>query len=458
MATPGPKKGERLVIEAGPWNERAETCQTADAVQLRVPGLIPGETARVEVTARSKGGPVGWARVVAIEAPGPHGAARRDAACSVHEACGGCGLQYVREDKRLELLVAGQAAGLPSALGETLAPPGEWIRSAGFAWRHKTVLLPAFEKGRLSLGGFARGTHKVVDQPDCEVLAPRLREARAALLSLLHPASVRGLLPAPPGQEGARGLRSLILRGNRSGGVLVTAVVRSQEDLQGLSPLFERAVADGHLEGAFIQIMASSSDAVQGQEEPTLIAGVGQLDEVIAGVTLPVLPLAFFQVNPTVLEGIVHRLRSLSVGADVLLDAYCGVGALGIAVAAGLDPSPRVIGCDVVASAVNAATNCAEHHGVDARYVTGTPLVLSDETASVLLVDPPRKGCSAAELDALLSSRPPTVLYVSCSVKSLARDAQRLLDAGYKPMGLWPADMLPQTAHLEWIAAFEHRP
>lgn len=458
MATPGPKKGERLSIEAGPWNERAETCQLADAVQLRVPGLIPGETARVEVTARSKGGPVGWARLVAVEDPGPHGEARRDAPCSIHETCGGCGLQYVREEKRLELLVASQAASLPSTLAETLAPPDQWIRSAGFAWRHKTVLLPALERGRLSLGGFGRGTHDVVDQPDCEVLAPRLREARAALLPLIQPASVRGLLPAPPGEEGARGLRSLVLRGNRSGGVLVTAVVRSQEDVQGLSPILEEAVADEHIDGAFIQILASSSDAVHGRDEPTLVAGIGQLDESVAGVTLPVLPLAFFQVNPTVLEGIILRLRTLSEGAGVLMDAYCGVGALGIAVAAGLDPSPELVGCDLVASAVSAAAGCAEHHGLTARYVTGTPKDLVGESASIVLVDPPRKGCSAAELNALLSGSPQRVLYVSCSSKSLARDAQRLLDAGYTATGLWPADMLPQTAHLEWVAAFDLTP
>jgi tRNA/tmRNA/rRNA uracil-C5-methylase (TrmA/RlmC/RlmD family) len=44
---------------------------------------------------------------------------------------------------------------------------------------------------------------------------------------------------------------------------------------------------------------------------------------------------------------------------------------------------------------------------------------------------------------------------VACHGPSLARDAQRLMEAGYVPRRLVPADMLPQTPHVEWIASFE---
>jgi len=457
MARGGPAVGSRIRVEAGRWTAAGEAQCAVDGVEVRVRGLIPGEAADVTITHRSRGGPVAWGTVDAIARAD---AGRREAPCPLEGTCGGCGLQHAAEEARLRHLVDSRTAELPGSLRAALAPEDEWIRSPGFGWRHKAVFLPRWRDG-LELGGFARGTHDVVDQPECQVLAPAIRAARDALRDAFAPRGREGLMLRPPGAAPGPGLRALVVRANRAGEVLVTAVVRdagaAAVATEVLAALADGASAlrAGELVGAHVQICDASGDRVHGNEPARRVAGAARLTETVGGVGLPVLPLAFFQVNPWVLEGLVQQLRVEAAGASGILDAYCGVGALGIAVAAGLDPRPRLWGFDVVGAGVEEARRRAADAGLEADYRIGAFGIVDGVQPDVAIVDPPRKGCGPAAITALLESRPKTLLYVSCHAASLGRDTARIEELGYTATTLWPADMLPQTGHLELLARFD---
>ncbi len=393
-----------------------------------------------------------WGKVTGIPTPA---ASRREAPCALEGRCGGCGLQHIRDEDQFDIKVAGALADLPTALRDRLAPRQEWVRSAPWDWRHKAVLLPALRGERLLLGGFRRGTHDIEDLPHCAVLAPRLREAREAIRGPLKKLVRAGLQLCPPGSALHGGaLRAIVLRASRSGDVLATVVVTSPN--AALRSLLTALVDSGALAGAFEHVHSSPGDAIRGSGPVEHLAGVQASTETIAGVPLPLLPMAFFQVNPGVLEGMVLRLRAEAGTPRRLVDAYSGVGALGLAVAAGLQPSPGLIGCDVDPGAIEAASAAAEGLSLSAAYSIGRPEdVLATNDTDVVLVDPPGKGCDPAALEGLTRGTPQRLLYVSCSTASLARDTERLAALGFEARGLWPADMLPQTAHLEWIARFE---
>ena len=78
----------------------------------------------------------------------------------------------------------------------------------------------------------------------------------------------------------------------------------------------------------------------------------------------------------------------------------------------------------------------------------GTPI-------SGAIVDPPRTGMSAEALGGLSALRPPRVVYVSCDVATLARDAKRLVEAGYRLTRVSGFDLFPDTAHIETLAVFD---
>jgi 23S rRNA (uracil1939-C5)-methyltransferase len=415
---------------------------------LRIEAALPEERLLVRIEHVSRGAPVAWARP--LEVLGPH-PARREAPCPIHRRCGGCGLQHAGDDAQLPLKVASHLVDLPPALAESLTPRDTWVRGEPFGYRHKAILLPG-GGGELRLGAFARGTHEVVDQPQCAVLSPALQAAIARLRPALAPLVESGSLPRrPPGAPGDRGLRALVLRANRAGEVLVTLVVRSPADAANASPMLVR-LTGGPIVGTFVDVLADGSDRVHSPGPPRRVAGRASLVESVAGRRLTVAPLGFFQVNPAVLEAMATRVDAWLDGPDSLLDLYCGGGVLGLTCAR---PGARLLGVELDAEAVARARKDAV--GLDARFLAAPPAeALADAGEfDAAILDPPRSGARPADLQALIDVGPSTVVYVSCHHRSLARDAERLMAAGYRPVALTPVDLMPQTPHVEWLARFE---
>ena len=82
------------------------------------------------------------------------------------------------------------------------------------------------------------------------------------------------------------------------------------------------------------------------------------------------------------------------------------------------------------------------------------PALASDYT---FIVDPPRTGLSKEAIAGVTRAQPGRIIYVSCDVATLARDARILIDAEYSLDGLTGIDLFPNTGHVESVAEFVHR-
>ena len=137
--------------------------------------------------------------------------------------------------------------------------------------------------------------------------------------------------------------------------------------------------------------------------------------------------------------------------ADVVVDAYCGVGTFAVLIA----PLVRqVVGIEESPAAVKDAEANAGAFS-NARFIAGkTEDVLPKLTGrpNKALLDPARVGCDPAVLDARLQARPERIVYVSCEPATLARDLAVLRDGGYRLESVQPIDMVPQTSHIECVA------
>ena len=203
-------------------------------------------------------------------------------------------------------------------------------------------------------------------------------------------------------------------------------------------------------------VNSRKTSVVLGEAEKVLY-GKGFILDTLCGKTYAISPRSFYQVNPAqtaVLYGLAVEAAKLT-GKEVVLDAYCGIGTIGLTAA---DHAKQVVGVELNRDAVQDAIGNAKHNGVkNARFFAAdatrwiSEAAAAGEKADVIFMDPPREGSTPEFLASVARMAPKRVVYVSCNPVTLARDLATLTKLGYKAEGFTPVDMFPHTEHIETV-------
>ena len=183
------------------------------------------------------------------------------------------------------------------------------------------------------------------------------------------------------------------------------------------------------------------------------IKGRGYLEEIVNGIRYRIRPESFFQVNTDVAEKMFSFIREEISNMQIseILDLYCGVGMISLQLA---DLAESVTGIEIIPGAVEDARHNAEDNGIShARFSLGNVGKQEEEISTkpeIIIIDPPRKGCSREALEYIRVKDPSVIVYVSCDPSTLARDL-RLLSDRYRIMSVRAFDMFPQTTHVETV-------
>jgi len=165
---------------------------------------------------------------------------------------------------------------------------------------------------------------------------------------------------------------------------------------------------------------------------------------------------AFFQGNRYLLRDFAaHVVEQVPVGATVV-DLYAGAGLF--SAAAAVVRSARVVAVegDSYAAADLAANAQAAGGSVEPIHLSVEAfLSRTRDLDAIVVVDPPRTGMSREAVDGIIKLSPPRLVYVSCDVATLARDARRLAEAGYRIEKIDAFDMFPNTPHVETVLVME---
>lgn len=166
---------------------------------------------------------------------------------------------------------------------------------------------------------------------------------------------------------------------------------------------------------------------------------------------------SFFQINPFICSKIFDLLNDYLTEDEIILDLYCGVGTLGIAVGNHVN---KVYGIEIIPNAIlNAISNSKVNNLKNAYYLLGKSEEKIDkinDKISTIIVDPPRSGLDKHTLNTILNFKPNKIIYVSCDPMTLSRDLQTLTK-DYNIVLLKGFDMFPNTAHCESIAVLERK-
>ena len=184
-----------------------------------------------------------------------------------------------------------------------------------------------------------------------------------------------------------------------------------------------------------------------------LSSGQPHYEEELLGHGFRISASSFFQVNTAMAERMTTLMKERLglTGTELLVDAYAGVGTFALLLA---PYAERVIAIEESASALkDASANLSGAGNVEiVQGKTEDALPGLAQRPDAVILDPPRKGCHPAALDALIAIRPSRIAYVSCEPSALGRDLRRLTDGGYRLVEVQPIDLFPQTNQIECVA------
>lgn len=415
-----------------------------DGLAVFVPGALPGERVRARIT-RLRGN-YAEARLVGLLREAVE---RMRPPCPIFGRCGGCAMQQAGYDFQLQLKqgfvrdTLRRIGKIETAVGETIASPEP------YHYRHRMHYHAAWVKGKLQMGFFVQRSRIMV-------------EAAACLLAALPIASLAQVLPEllAPFREDLADLRGVVLRSNSAGDQMLLTLLVNTPVMRGEELARQLQGAVSNLSAVWECAGAPRNGIYGGHWR--LLAGRGYLGERLCGQEMRLAPASFTQVNPAVAERLYQLVGAYAAlaGGETVLDLYSGAGAIALLLAG---QAGQVIGVESYEPAVADATRNAELNGAgNCRFICGSVEQVLPQLAEqgiavdVAVLDPPRAGCEAAALEALLRLGPCRIIYVSCDPATLARDLRRLAEGGYQVGAVQPLDMFPQTGHVETVVLLCH--
>ena len=363
-----------------------------DGWVIFVPFTLAGELVKCRVFRNHKN--YSEADLIEVLEPAPNRVAPK---CALFGQCGGCQYQHLAYAEQLQSKQR-QVAELLKHMAK-IEHPGREVIPSPVEYGYRSKITPHFHRpksGGIGAIGFlrARTRNAMVDVEHCPIAMPELNAQLAAVRE-------RARANSDTFKNGA----TLLMRA-AANGVLTRSDEIAIEDVDGIR--FEFQAGD------------------------------------------------FFQNNPFILPKFVRHAidEAKATGAKHLVDAYCGSGLFAISAARDFE---QVIGVEISESAVkkaahnaeiNSLTNC-RFMAADAQHVfKDVPHAGAD---TVVLIDPPRAGCSPEFLQQLFAFGPKGVVYVSCNPATQMRDLVLFTEAGYQLGTVQPFDLFPQTKHLECV-------
>lgn len=418
-----------------------------------VPGALKGEEVFCQISSVRRN--FAEAKLLKINKKSKN---RVDPACSIYKECGGCQIMHLQYDKQLEF----KTDVIRQALMK-FKPEGyenyEIRKTIGMPepehYRAKLQFQVRSFGGNVKAGLYAQGTHRLIDIKDCLVQDSLTQEMINRVAELLG----KYKLPIYNERKIAGVRTVMIRRAQASGEVQLIFITSKRLDFDDV--VIELVREFPELKTVAVNINASKTSDIYGQITE-VIWGQESINEEVLDYGFSLSPRAFYQLNPKQTQILYSEaVKALDVkDDDDLIDAYCGVGTIGLAFAGKVK---SVRGMDIIPEAIQDAKENALHMGfINTHYEAGKaediiPRWYSEGfRANALIVDPPRTGLDDKLLNTILKMPPEKMVYVSCNTSTLARDLVTLTKV-YHVHYIQSVDMFPHTARTEAVVKLQRK-
>ena len=505
-------EGQTVELEITDMTDDGKGLGRLSGLAIFVAGAVPGDKVSARITRLKKR--YAFAETITLlEAS----AARVQPPCPYYKDCGGCSMLELRYEEQLRIKhkniitklerigaledptvreVMGAIDRIGADGGQTgqIGRPGkieetedtgqpEQTESAGgtdseafesmLRYRNKAEFAVAMTSAGPLVGFNKRGSNKIVDCTDC-LLQKRATMAAANAVREILKDKLLTVYDARHGKGFLRGFTIKVCEGTGEMMLIFTGTSKqlpnAEKVIYTISDAIDAVSTDE--EPYFLQSVVIEVNKSKDIREPAtayeVVAGSNTITDITGdGMKFEISAPAFYQVNTKQMSKLYAKVREYAClkGGETVFDLYCGIGTIGLSMAA---EAGMIIGIESVKNAVIDANRNAVINGiVNARYYTGRaeqvmPRLLDkedklfvdyiDETApKIAILDPPRAGCDESLLRAVAGCEVDQIVYVSCDPGTLARDIKLLGELGYKFVEATPVDMFVATMHVETI-------
>ena len=373
--------------------------------------------------------------------------------------CGGCCFRHITYEAELRAKQSFVEDAL-NRIGGLSVKVSQIVPSPDVDGYRNKVQFPVSERdGQLIPGFFYQRSHRIIEIADSCLLQPGIMNSIAVYACDLMTAAGETAYD----EISLKGnIRHLLLRRSSIDGSILLCVICRNGKIRGEESFVSRLTAE--FPDIRTVVINQNDKAGNGilTDRHRIIMGPGYIEDSICGVPAKLTYDSFFQINHASTENLYRCVKECCDIKDgqTVIDLYCGTGTIGLS---SCDRSTRLFGIEVTPKAVESAREAAVEMGFDrAEFICGDSgkvreLVSRGIIADVVITDPPRKGCSAEVLEALVGSKAPKIVMVSCNPSTLARDLKHLCENGYSVISVQPYDLFPRTKHVETVCCLYHQ-
>lgn len=399
--------------------------------------------------------------------------------CPVSKNCGGCqyiGVPYEEQLKKKQ-----------RSTEQILKKFGKVQKIIGMKepehYRNKVHAAFAFQKGRGIVSGiYQEGTHNVVPVDSCLLEDRKADEIILSIRQLAKSFKIK----AYDEDTGYGLLRHVLVRtGHATGQIMVVLVLGSPVMPSRKNFVNELCKLHPEITTIVLNVNNKRTSMVLGEKEQILY-GKGYIEDRLCGRIFRISSRSFYQVNAIQTEKLYNKAIEYAAltGRETVIDAYCGIGTIGLAAAGhvrkviGVELNQAAVKDAVVNAKINGIKNADFYQNDAGRFMM--QLAEAGEKVDVVFMDPPRSGSTEEFMNAVLRLQPERIVYVSCNPETLARDLDYLTrpgqmkngrrgagneirkrrdyrDSGYHVAEMTPVDMFPFTEHVETVCLLGRR-
>lgn len=367
--------------------------------------------------------------------------------CEIYKKCGGCHLLHMNMTAQINfkkdyVSTAFKEYNLSTKLDNFISADNP------FEYRNKMQVAYTFRDGKITYGFYEEDSHRIIQLNKCLVQTKSQNEIVKQIALIMKDMRLQ-----PYNEDRRMGLiRFVMIREAFVTKEILVTIVTNGEMFPGRSEFVKRLRAKCPYITSIVQnINTRKTSIILGDDERVLF-GPGYIKDTLSGINFKISSKTFYQINHEQTEKLYNVVKEYAglTGNEYVLDAYCGVGTIGMILASN---ARKVIGVENnKQSVINARINASDNKIRNISFVCDDATSYIEQTNDrfdVLIMDPPRSGSTDKFLEVINKMNVQKIVYVSCEARTQARDISKLTN--YKIVNKTLVDMFVGTYHVESV-------